>query len=151
METMNDKTGTIWTRSALAKKVGVGADTLRFYEQKSLLRKPVRNVSGYRIYGEADLERMQFIRRAQGLGFSLQHIKHLLQLTGSIKTPRRKVREFAEARLAVIRQKIRDLREMERALGSLVAQCDGQGALQGCPIVEFVAGKNLKLKVNRHE
>lgn len=148
---MNDKTDAIWTRSALAKKVGVGADTLRFYEQKSLLRKPVRNVSGYRIYGEADLERMQFIRRAQELGFSLQDIKQLLQLTESIKTPRRKVREFAEARLAVIRQKIRDLREMERALGSLVAQCDGQGALKGCPIVEFVAEKNSKLKVNCHE
>ncbi|MES2476896.1 MAG: MerR family transcriptional regulator [Verrucomicrobiota bacterium] len=139
-----------WTRAALAKKAGVGPETLRFYEQKGLLQTPRRNDSGYRIYKDEDLTRLRFIRRSQELGFSLNDIKQLLQLTGNIRTSRQKVRTFAEARLALIRQKIRDLRAMERALGSLVTQCDGKGALQGCPIVEFLDGETVETKENIH-
>jgi len=125
---------------------GVGVETLRFYEQKGLLEAPQRNASGYRLYRECDLERLQFIRRSQDLGFSLQDIKQILDLTGNIRTPRKKVRDFAEARLSVIGQKIADLRAMESALASLVAQCDGKGALKGCPIAEFIGGKTSKSK-----
>src|SRR5690606_40978901 len=66
----------------------------RSYEQKGLLPPPERNGSGYRIYDEKDLARLHFIRRSQELGFSLQDIKQLLQLTGSILTPRREVKSF---------------------------------------------------------
>jgi MerR family copper efflux transcriptional regulator len=125
---------------------GVGAEALRFYEQKGLLEDPQRSASGYRLYRECDLERLQFIRRSQDLGFSLQDIKQILELTGDIRTPRKKVRDFAEARLSVIRQKIEDLRAMESALGGLVARCDGKGALKGCPIAEFIGGKDSKSK-----
>lgn len=124
----------------------MGVETLRFYEQKGLLEEPQRNASGYRLYRECDLDRLQFIRRSQDLGFSLHDIKQILDLTGNIRTPRKKVRDFAEARLSVIRQKIADLRAMEGALGSLVAQCDGKGALKGCPIAEFIGGKIPKSK-----
>jgi MerR family copper efflux transcriptional regulator len=148
---MNREIPSTWTRAALAKKAGVGVETLRFYEQKGLLPAPPRNGSGYRVYGEDDLVRLLFIRRAQELGFSLNDIKELLQLTGSIRTPRQKVRTFAETRLALIRQKIRDLRAMERALGGLVTQCDGKGALQGCPIVEFLGGETVETKEHCHE
>ena len=139
---MKEKTPPTWTRAALAKLAGVGVETLRFYEQKGLLEEPERSASGYRLYREGDLERLHFIRRSQDLGFSLQDIKQILDFTNNIRTPRKKVRDFAEARLSVIRQKIRDLRAMESALGSLVAQCDGKGALKGCPIAEFIGGRN---------
>lgn len=141
---MKAKLPTTWTRAALAKEVGVGAETLRFYEQNGLIEEPQRNASGYRIYDEGDVERLRFIRRSQELGFSLHDIAELLQLTGNIRTPRRKVRDFAAARLSVIRQKIRDLQSMERALGNLVTRCDGKGALKGCPIAEFVGGRKSK-------
>ena len=140
------------TRAALAKLAGVGSETLRFYEQKGLLATPHRNASGYRQYGSGDLERLQFIGRAQELGFSLQDIKQLLDLTGNIRTPRRKVREFAEARLAVIRRKLRDLKAMERALSGLVGRCDGRGELKGCPIADFVSGEiSTPQPINCHE
>lgn len=139
---MKTETPSKWTRSNLARKAGVGAETLRFYEQKGLLPAPTRNGSGYRIYDDEDLARLDFIRRSQELGFGLQDIKQLLQLTGSIRTPRQKVKSFAEARLDQIRGKIRDLQAMEQALGALVHRCDGKGALQGCPIVEFLGSKN---------
>ncbi len=138
---MKEKLTPTWTRTALAKAAGVGAETLRFYEQKGLIEKPQRSASGYRLYQESDLERLQFIRRSQDLGFSLQDIRQILDLTHNIRTPRKKVRDFAEARLSVIRQKIRDLRAMESALGKLVARCDGKGALRGCPIAEFIGGQ----------
>lgn len=128
------------TRTVVAKKAGVGPETLRFYEQKGLLGQPARNDSGYRIYRHEDLARLEFIRRAQELGFSLQDIKQLLDLTGSISTPRKKVRDFAETRLEVIRRKIRHLQAMECTLAGLVQQCDGRGALKGCPIADFVSG-----------
>lgn len=148
---MNREIPSTCTRATLAKKAGVGSETLRFYEQKGLLPTPSRNGSGYRVYGDDDLVRLLFIRRAQELGFSLEDIKQLLQLTGSIRTPRQKVRAFAETRLALIRQKIRDLRAMERALGGLVTQCDGKGALRGCPIVEFLGGETIEIKEHCHE
>lgn len=135
-----------WTRAGLAREVGAGPETLRFYEEKGLMETPVRNASGYRIYGAKDVERLQFIQRAQDLGFSLQDIRQLLQLTGDIRTPRNKVREFAKARLTVIRQKINDLRAMEKALSGLVARCDGKGAVKGCPIAEFVGGQKKTSK-----
>jgi len=122
----------------------VGVETLRFYEQQELLEEPARNASGYRIYSASDLERLNFIRRSQDLGFSLQDIRQLLELTGNIRTPRKKVRDFAEARLSVIRQKIENLKSMESALASLVSRCDGKGALHGCPIVDFMGGENSK-------
>ena len=148
---MKTKTPSTWTRNSLARKAGVGAETLRFYEQKGLLPAPTRNGSGYRIYNEDDLARLDFIRRSQELGFSLQDIKQLLQLTGSIRTSRQKVKSFAAARLDQIRGKIRDLQAMERALGSLVHRCDGKGALQGCPIVEFLGSNPQPTGDHCHE
>ena len=141
---MKDTAPSSWTRATLAKLAGMGAESLRFYEQQGLIEKPARNEAGYRIYDGGDLERLQFIRRAQDLGFSLQDIKQLLQLTGNIKTPRKTVRDFAEARLVVIRRKISDLQAMEKSLSRLVAQCSGKGALRGCPIAEFIGGQNIK-------
>jgi MerR family copper efflux transcriptional regulator len=140
-----------FTRATLAKAAGVGAETLRFYEKKGIIQPPGRTASGYRIYEQGDLDRLQFIQRAQGLGFSLEEIKELLALTGDIKTPRRKVREFAGARLSTIRQKIKALRAMERALSALVDECDGSGPLKGCPIAEFVGGKTNKSIGGCHE
>ena len=139
---MKEKADVTWTRSALAKDARVGVETLRFYEQEGLLEEPQRNASGYRIYRAPDLERLLFIRRSQDLGFSLQDIKQLLKFTGNILTPRKEVRDFAEARLTVIRQKIQDLKAMESALDSLIHQCDGKGAVTGCPIADFM--KNSK-------
>ncbi|MEO7100335.1 MAG: heavy metal-responsive transcriptional regulator [Luteolibacter sp.] len=141
---MKEKTSPAWTRAALAKMAGVGAETLRFYEQKGLLEEPQRSSSGYRQYDGDDLERLQFIRRSQELGFSLQDIKQILDLTNNIRTPRKMVRDFAETRLSVIRKKISDLQAMESALGSLIAQCDGKGPLKGCPIAEFIGGQTSK-------
>ena len=63
------------TVSQAAKLGGVGAETVRFYERQGLLKEPERSGSGYRLYTEADVRRLAFIRRAKDLGFSLKEIK----------------------------------------------------------------------------
>lgn len=139
-----------WTRATVAKHAGIGVETLRFYETKGLLNPPKRNAAGYRLYGEADLERLAFIRRAQDLGFSLQDIVQLLNLTGDLRTPRGKVRDCAEMRLKMIRQKIHDLRMMETSLSKLLSRCDGKGTLKGCPIAEFIGGTEITEQGGTH-
>jgi MerR family transcriptional regulator, copper efflux regulator len=65
----------------LARRGGVGIDTVRYYERNGLLTPQMRLASGYRRYGAIELARLRFIRRAQGLGFTLKEIKQLLALS----------------------------------------------------------------------
>ena len=88
----------------LAAKAAVNIQTVRFYERKGLLKNPPRSISGYRCYGQADLEALCFIRRSQELGFSLHEISQLLPLHRSIarfpspkKQGPREMREMAIA------------------------------------------------------
>ena len=64
----------------LAARVGTSADTVRYYERRGLLDAPGRSAGGYRVYGERDLRRLQFIRRAKLLGLNLDEIRALLDL-----------------------------------------------------------------------
>ncbi len=131
------------TRASVAELTGVNPETLRYYEKEGLLDPPRRSATGYRIYGEEDLNRLNFVSRSKELGFSLRDIKEFIDLTGNPRTPRKELRDFANVRLRVIRAKIRDLRTMEKSLASLVSECDGQGQVKGCPIADFVIeGRN---------
>src|SRR5262249_37793722 len=65
---------------AVAKKIGLSVDAIRFYERSALLPRPPRTAGGFRRYGETDLETLAFIRRVQGLGFKLSEIRGLLRL-----------------------------------------------------------------------
>ena len=68
----------------LAKRAGVAIDTVRYYERNHLLSPSTRLASGYRRYGDAELKRLRFIRRAKALGFTLEDIRGLLRDTGRV-------------------------------------------------------------------
>jgi MerR family mercuric resistance operon transcriptional regulator len=123
------------TSGQLAKKCGVGVETLRFYEREGLLAKPARSGSGYRQYPAEAVDRVRFIRRAQLLGFQLKDIKELLALRGDPDADSGEVREKAVAKLADIDQKITDLEAMKAELTRLVAACDGAGPAAHCSIL----------------
>ena len=123
------------TSGQLARKSGVGVETLRFYEREGLLAKPARTTTGYRQYPAEAVERVGFIRRAQLLGFQLKEIKVLLALRDDPGAPSRDVRAKAVAKLADIDQRIRDLETMRSELTRLVAACDGAGPAAACPIL----------------
>lgn len=120
----------------LAMQAGVAIDTVRYYERQGLLPPPERRASGYRQYGEQDIARLRFIRRAKELGFSLQEIQDLLRLSGNPQAKRADVRALAQQRLMDIEHKLRELEAMRATLAHLVGQCSGQGSLEGCPIID---------------
>lgn len=122
----------------LARASGVGVETIRFYEREGLLAAPPRTPAGYRQYDPDTVERLDFIRRAKRLGFSLEEIRQLLALAEA-HGDRARVKALAEHKLAEIERRIEELRRMRTALAELTRQCSGHGAVEGCPIIEALA------------
>ena len=120
---------------ALARAAGVNVETIRYYENIGLMPEPFRTANGYRVYDETDLKRLSFIRRCRELGFSLEEVRGLLGLVDGGDYTCADVRDLSIVRLGDVRQKIRDLRKMERTLKEMVSQCEG-GLVPECPIVD---------------
>lgn len=121
----------------LARKAGVNVQTVRYYEKRGLLPEPERLESGYRAYTLASLERLQFIRRSQELGFTLAEIEELLALRTDPRTTAGEVKERAESKIADVEQRIEDLRQIQHALKHLAGQCHGGSGPTGeCPLLD---------------
>lgn len=125
----------------VAKRAGVGIDTVRYYERSDLLPAPERSASGYRQYDRSDVRRLRFIRRAKELGFALKDIRELLGLSIDNERGVRGIKARAEVRLADIELRIRELQRMRQGLKALIVACPGHGELQECPILAALAGK----------
>ena len=123
------------TIGKLAKMAGVTNDTVRFYERCGLIDPVGRSDSNYRIYHKDDADRLRFIRRAKELGFSLNEIKDLLELSHDPKATKGDIKARTEKKAANIRQKITDLSKILTALDHLVDICDGHGSAKECPIL----------------
>ncbi|WP_010583789.1 MerR family transcriptional regulator [Schlesneria paludicola] len=126
----------------LAKRGGVGVETVRFYERQGLLEEPERKSSGYRQYDAQTVQVLRFIRRAKELGFTLKEIKSLLEIRTDVSTPRTEVRQQARKKVAEIDEKIADLQRMREGLQSLINQCHGDGSIVGCPILNALQGSD---------
>src|SRR5262249_10565624 len=119
----------------LSKHTGTNIETIRYYERVGLLPVPARSSGGYRLYGRDHLKRLNFVRRARVLGFSIEQVRTLLRLADERKRPCAEVRVVAEAHLEDVRAKIEDLRKMERVLQATVAGC-ATGRSVHCPVIE---------------
>lgn len=127
---LNNDNLTIGEFGALA---GVGVETIRFYQRKTLLSEPTRQAGSIRRYGAADVERLRFIRSAQSLGFSLDEVGELLRLEDGAHC--KQASSLAEAKLVEIRRKLEELARMEVALSGLVKACRvGRGKV-ACPLI----------------
>lgn len=124
------------TIGQVAKRCGVGVETIRFYEREGLIAQPSRPESGFRQYPPDAVRWIHFIQRSKALGFSLREIKELLSLRVDSKTTCDAVREHAEAKIADIEKKIRHLQEMKRALVTLTVACQKKKPTSECPILE---------------
>jgi Hg(II)-responsive transcriptional regulator len=117
----------------LARRAGVAVDTVRYYERSRLLAPAARLASGYRRYGQTEVKRLRFIRRAKALGFSLEDIRTLLSLSDERSVA--KIRRAAEAKLVDIEARVAELERIADGLRELVAACPGHGRAAACPIL----------------
>ena len=124
------------TIGEVAKRSGIGIETVRFYERKGLIAEPPRTDSGYRQYPEEAVGRIRFIRRAKELGFALKEISELFSLRVNPDTTCVDVRKQTEFKISDVEEKIRALRRIKTALKKLAASCVGTGPASECPILE---------------
>ena len=121
--------------SELAKGGGVGVETVRYYQRIGLLPIPKRT-TGTRAYGAGELRRLQFIRRAQTLGFTLEEIAGLLELSAA---DCKHVERVATARLDAVEERIAALQRVQGVLQDVVRRCRDRRPYDGCPIIETLA------------
>ncbi|NYT25873.1 Cu(I)-responsive transcriptional regulator [Alcaligenaceae bacterium] len=117
-----------------AKASGVSAKMIRYYEDIGLVPPAARASSGYRVYSDNDVHRLNFVRRARDLGFSVKEIGDLLSLWSDRSRHSADVKRIASAHIADLRQKIDELRRMSDSLQTLVDCCAGDDR-PDCPIL----------------
>lgn len=125
------------TISRLAKVAGVHVETVRYYQRRGLLREPERPVGSVRRYGHDDAERLQFIRRAQAMGFRLDEIAGLLEVQGQQACEQ--TRQLTERKLVEVRQRLDELRQLEADLKRLADACCHVVAGDACPTLTRLA------------
>jgi DNA-binding transcriptional MerR regulator len=128
----------------LARETGLTIDAIRFYEKQRLLKRAPRTEGGFRLFNDQDLQHIQFIRRAQELGFSLSEIRELLVLQGEQLEACSHVRDMLTAKLGAVRQKITELRKLESQLAADLRQCERRLLTrhenhESCPVIEAIA------------
>lgn len=117
-----------------AKASGVSAKMIRYYEENGLIPAAARTAAGYRVYTDKDVHRLNFVRRARDLGFSVKEIGDLLSLWSDRSRKSADVKRIASAHIAELEQKINELRAMSDTLQSLVDCCAGDER-PDCPIL----------------
>lgn len=125
----------------LSKRTGVKVPTIRYYEQMGLIEAIERTQGNQRRYSQAGLQRLSFIRHSRELGFSINDIRDLLELSDHPEHPCGDAHGIAVRRLQDTRAKIKKLKQLEKELKRLSA-CDA-GSVQNCAVIEALADHNL--------
>lgn len=125
----------------IAERTGVSVETLRYYEKRRLLTAPARTEGGFRVYSDAAVHQVRFIKQAQSLGLTLDDIQQLAagQLRRNHAPSCRKVRDLLTRRIEDIDARIKELREFRRTLHEHLATCDqalAAAAEPACPTIE---------------
>lgn len=113
-------------------------ETIRYYERIGLLGTPARTAGNYRAYGAVHLNRLSFIRRSRDLGFSVDQVRALLDLSDDRSRSCEAVDTIAKGHLAEVDRKIADLRALRLELASMIDQCSC-GTVAECQIIEALS------------
>ncbi len=141
--------GTSLQIGKVAQKTGLSVDAIRFYEKAGLLPRPTRTQGGYRLYQEREIEDLEFIQKAQHLGFSLNEIRELFSIQRHPQEVCVHVRDLIAQKLGVIRAKVAELQRMEMELAAALRKC--RTALRqparhqdSCPVLEAITKPGRK-------
>jgi MerR family mercuric resistance operon transcriptional regulator len=128
------------TIGAFAKAAGVNVETIRYYQRRGLLARPKKALGGIRRYGDADIERVRFMKTAQRLGFTLDEVALLLKLEDGAHCSDAAV--IAQHKLVEVRSRLADLLRMEAVLAELVARCRTRRGNVSCPLIASLRGES---------
>ncbi|WP_185964338.1 MerR family transcriptional regulator [Aliikangiella marina] len=134
-------TSSLKTIGRVSKQTGVNIETIRYYEKIGLVDAPLRSEGGNRLFDGENIRRLNFIKRSRELGFSLEEIRALLQLSSSNSKDCRAAQKIANAHLEIVRSKISDLQQLAEVLDNLSAKCD-PSAPDECPILHSLNEHN---------
>ncbi len=123
----------LYTIGTLAKHAGVNVETIRYYQRRGLVPEPDRPLGGIRRYERTHVRRLRFIKQAQTLGFTLEEVTDLLALEDGRHC--REAEQLGSRKLAIVRERMAQLRRVERALTALVEQCHGNTGKVRCPLI----------------
>ncbi|MCW8875635.1 MAG: helix-turn-helix domain-containing protein [Kangiellaceae bacterium] len=132
-------TNSLKTIGRVSKQTGVNIETIRYYEKIGLIDEPLRSEGGNRLYDQNNIRRLNFIKRSRELGFSLEEIRVLLQLSNNNREDCHSAQKIADSHLAVVEAKIKDLKQLATVLSNLSAQCNSSKD-EGCPILRSLDG-----------
>jgi Cu(I)-responsive transcriptional regulator len=122
----------------LARATDTKTETIRYYERIGLLPIPPRTEGNYRDYSAAHVSRLSFIRRSRDLGFSIQQIRELLDLSDQKEQSCEAVDAIAREHLVDVKRKLADLSALRRELDALIGQCR-HGTIAECRILDALA------------
>jgi DNA-binding transcriptional MerR regulator len=135
----------------VAQKTGLSVDAIRFYEKAGLLPRPARTEGGYRLYHQQEVADLEFIQRAQQLGFSLNEIRELLSIQRHPQEVCLHVRDLIAQKLDVVRKKIDELQTLEAGLADALKKC--RKALRqpakhqdSCPVLKEITAASPQRK-----
>lgn len=130
------------TIGKLAAATGVKVPTIRFYEQIGLLPAAPRTASDRRLYDDVALRRLSFIRHARQLGFDIDSIRSLLDLSDHPDRPCGEANAIAERHLREVTEKIAQLQALKTELSRMTAECAG-GRVSACKVIEVLHDHDL--------
>ncbi|PCI40290.1 MAG: heavy metal-responsive transcriptional regulator [Elusimicrobia bacterium] len=130
---------------SLARKAGVGLQTILYYDKRGLVKPNSRTEFGHRLYEEAAVRTIRFIKNAQSLGFTLDDISTLLHYRGRKNSGSASVRRKTQLRLEAIRAELKEIKSRERRLSTILNQCSGgKTKVEGCPILNAIESSALR-------
>jgi DNA-binding transcriptional MerR regulator len=123
---------------AVARRAEIGVEALRYYERLGLLGSPRRTDSGYRLYSEAIFARLDFIRKAQAMGFTLEEIGRIIQESEKGQSPCAEVRRIARRKLDELDLRLKQLRQYRNELARTLVEWETKGSAAGkvCGLIE---------------
>ena len=133
----------------VARKTGCKVQTIRYYEQIGLLRPAERSEGNQRLYTEKDVERLNFIRHARDLGFSIEAIRELLHMADRPDMPCQVADEIAQRHLDDVEARVARMLALKAELERMLAHCAG-GVISDCRVIEVLSDHGQCL-AKRHE
>ncbi|HZU43003.1 MAG TPA: heavy metal-responsive transcriptional regulator [Terriglobales bacterium] len=131
-----------------AREAGLGIHAIRFYEREGLLKQPTRSEGGFRLFDQDAVRDLKFIRKAQGLGFSLSEIRELLVLRRTTSEGCSHVRDLLSQKLDAVRKKVAELEKLEGEIKAALQKCNRDlrrapaRVEKACPVLEELGRAN---------